>query len=207
MEKTIPLAPQGVFRTIQGEGVMLGVPMIFVRLAGCSVGCAECDTDYRVASRVTGEQLRDLISRHLYGSAEWVWVTGGEPTDHDLTPVLSAVRSLGLKAALATAGTRQVTSGFVAGGWDFLSVSPHRLDASWVQRSGDQLNIVPGLNGLRLSDLDGVDLSWFPPGRRFVTPNADREGRPTNLKECVEYVTCRPGWRLNVQAHKLWGMP
>ncbi|MCF1438544.1 MAG: 7-carboxy-7-deazaguanine synthase QueE, partial [Shewanella sp.] len=33
-----------VFETIQGEGVFTGVPAIFVRLQGCSVGCSWCDT-------------------------------------------------------------------------------------------------------------------------------------------------------------------
>lgn len=41
------IAPNGVFPTVQGEGAMLGVPTLFVRLAGCSVGCAGCDIDYR----------------------------------------------------------------------------------------------------------------------------------------------------------------
>ena len=33
-----------IFQTIQGEGVLTGVPAIFVRLQGCPVGCPWCDT-------------------------------------------------------------------------------------------------------------------------------------------------------------------
>ena len=72
----IPLAPQGVFRTIQGEGVLLGVPMVFVRLAGCSVGCPECDTDYSIAERATVEEIaRRAIDADP--SLAWAWITGG----------------------------------------------------------------------------------------------------------------------------------
>ncbi len=33
-----------VFRSFQGEGLLLGRRMVFVRLAGCRVGCRYCDT-------------------------------------------------------------------------------------------------------------------------------------------------------------------
>src|SRR5438132_10540793 len=41
-----------VFASVQGEGVTVGTPSAFVRLQGCSVGCAWCDTKYSWASTV-----------------------------------------------------------------------------------------------------------------------------------------------------------
>ncbi|HEV8642746.1 MAG TPA: 7-carboxy-7-deazaguanine synthase QueE, partial [Methylomirabilota bacterium] len=35
-----------VFYSIQGEGATAGLPAVFVRLQGCSVGCRWCDTKY-----------------------------------------------------------------------------------------------------------------------------------------------------------------
>ena len=35
-----------VFRSFQGEGLLLGRRQVFVRLAGCSVGCRYCDTEW-----------------------------------------------------------------------------------------------------------------------------------------------------------------
>lgn len=35
-----------MFQTLQGEGYFTGVPAIFIRLQGCPVGCAQCDTKH-----------------------------------------------------------------------------------------------------------------------------------------------------------------
>lgn len=202
-----PLAKQGVFRTIQGEGVMLGVPMVFVRLAGCSVGCPECDTDYRVRSRATAGDIARRCVEEAQG-AEWVWVTGGEPTDHDLTPLVAELRKYGFRPALATSGVRDVVRGFADGapGFEFVSVSPHRVDESWVLRRGDQLNFVPGLNGLKQDAMDGVDVSGF--SHRFITPLWDNETqRAKQVQDCADWLATHSGWRLGIQAHKLWGLP
>lgn len=202
---TYPLARQGVYRTVQGEGVMLGIPMAFVRLAGCSVGCPECDTDYRVVRRAAASEIAREVA-DLGPHLDWVWLTGGEPTDHDLRPLVEELRRAGYRIALATAGTRPVTLGSFWGGVDFVSVSPHRLDDSWVLRRGDQLNLVPGLNGLRLEDWrDDLGAVFV---HRWVTPcwytPADRAER---LRECMDFVQSRPGWRLGIQAHRHWNLP
>jgi 7-carboxy-7-deazaguanine synthase len=203
-----PLAPQGVFATIQGEGVMLGVPMVFVRLAGCPVGCPECDTNYTVAERVSASEIMRRIVA-VGSRVKWVWLTGGEPTIHDLPVLVTEIRRYGFRIALATSGINPVQRGFARiyppGGVDFVSVSPHTAGPEWVQRRGDQLNVVPGLNGLKLADFKGLNLSGF--SHKFVTPcwynAADRMER---VRECVEWVNAHPDWQLGIQAHKFWGL-
>lgn len=193
-----PLATQGVFRTIQGEGAMLGVPMTFVRFAGCSVGCEECDTDYRVYRRVELDELvREVCS--LTAIDGWVWLTGGEPTDHDIAPLVARLNSAGLKVALATSGHRRVAYRDIFP-LSWLSVSPHD-PAKWVQLHGSELKIVPGLKGdTRIRDF-AVPRDGFQ--HRFVLPC---DGKPETVQECVEWVEANPTWRMTVQAHKLWSM-
>jgi organic radical activating enzyme len=179
------IAREGVFRSIQGEGALLGTPMVFIRLAGCSIGCPACDTDYRVtrkagAADITAEAVA------VRGNAAWAWVTGGEPTDRDLGPLADALRSAGFKLAIATAGVRPLPPGV----WDWVSVSPH-TPGKPAQGAGHELKLVFGLNGLEPIACDPRDYHSFP--WRFANN--------------PEWVDSHNGWRLNIQAHKSWGMP
>lgn len=182
--KRYPLAPNGIFASIQGEGALLGTPMVFVRLAGCSIGCPTCDTDYRVDRRATAATIADEVGK-VAGVARWVWVTGGEPTDHDLTELRGALGQTGMHLALATSGKRKVEHT-----WDWLSVSPH-TPGKPVQWHGHEVKLVFGLNGLAPEAIDFRDYLSF--AYRYTNDPA--------------WVQANHGWRLNIQAHKVWQLP
>jgi 7-carboxy-7-deazaguanine synthase len=187
----IAIARQGVYRSVQGEGALLGEPTTFVRLAGCSVGCAGCDTDYRPHRGATeAEVVAEVLA--VAGTARWAWITGGEPTDQHIAPLVAALRDAGLLVAVATAGVRPCPP------CDWVSVSPHApgRPAQW---HGHEVKLVSGLNGLDLDACDPRDYPAFP--HRYVVPCAGKAGE---LEKCRAWVDRHPGWRLGVQAHKLW---
>ncbi|GLI47315.1 7-carboxy-7-deazaguanine synthase QueE [Methanoculleus bourgensis] len=67
-----------IFRSLQGEGKNQGRPCTFIRLAGCNLRCAWCDTPY---AREGGEemsvaQILDLI---WLQNGKHICITGGEP--------------------------------------------------------------------------------------------------------------------------------
>lgn len=201
-ERQYPIAPNGIFWTLQGEGALSGEPMAFVRLAGCSVGCPECDTDYRVSQRLTVEEIIAAV-RAVVPPAftwPWVWITGGEPTDHDIAPLIDAFQTVGFRVALATSGVRAVPLSVQWLSVQWLSVSPHS-DAI-MQRSGHEIKIVPGLNGLTWDQVDVLARLTFP--NRFLQPLA---GDAASLVACRDFVLAHPGWRLTAQAHKGWNLP
>lgn len=217
-QATYPLAKQGVFGTIQGECRLLGVPMVFVRLAGCPVNCSSagtvsCDTDYAFAERASVEEIARRVVGAATPATKWAWLTGGEPTIHDLAPLVTRLRRLGFRVAVATAGISLVIRGQPNDATeprreycDFVSVSPHRIDASWVQRVGDQINLVFGLNDLTPEECEPArgemerGFTWC-----YVTPC---DGKPETLAHCLEWVNRHKGWQLNVQAHKTaWSLP
>lgn len=67
-----------IFISIQGEGSLVGIPMIFLRLAGCNLRCTYCDTTYSYDNGKefsVDELLRIIKSSQL----KYVAITGGEP--------------------------------------------------------------------------------------------------------------------------------
>jgi 7-carboxy-7-deazaguanine synthase len=90
-----------VFRSIQGEGLLLGRRQVFVRLAGCVIDCRYCDTvwafkapqsvampgrsDLRVENPMTAEQVRQLVEAAdppgSPGGPASLSLTGGEPLE------------------------------------------------------------------------------------------------------------------------------
>lgn len=201
-----PLSPNPVFWSFQGEGHLRGFQMAFLRLGGCSVGCAGCDTDYRVTTRATAAELVEMV-RAVTPTADrdwWVWITGGEPTDHDLRPLLSALKRAGFSTALATSGVRRAIAPV-----DWLSVSPHSpLPGKFQQRYGNEIKLAEGLGGF---DLDMWAAAW-PDDQtdfmyRYVQPLwRDGAEDPASLERCKEFLKRHPRWALSRQDHKYWGM-
>jgi len=193
---SLQLASQGVYWSVQGEGHLAGVPMIFVRLAGCSVGCPQCDTNYRHHTTCAEEEIVDrcIALREETRRGEYVWVTGGEPTDQDLSGLRSLLWRNDFKPCLATSGIRPVD-----GSWWVLSVSPH--SSSFAQRAGSELKLVLGLNGLKFTD---IDLSTVEFAYKFVQPLA---GDRASVGECLSALKSRKDLMMSPQYHKEWMLP
>lgn len=68
-----------IFHSIQGEGINIGLPTIFIRFSGCNLDCTWCDTDY--AKHEGEEYTLDRVLERLgkYPGCRNVCVTGGEP--------------------------------------------------------------------------------------------------------------------------------
>ncbi|NBY66007.1 MAG: 7-carboxy-7-deazaguanine synthase QueE, partial [Verrucomicrobia bacterium] len=44
--KADPMRISEIFHSIQGEGLLAGVPSVFIRTSGCNLRCDWCDTPY-----------------------------------------------------------------------------------------------------------------------------------------------------------------
>ena len=96
------LAVNETFLSIQGEGGHIGVPSFFIRLDGCPLRCAWCDTPYALA----GDQGNAICVDELATQAapySHVVITGGEPLAQDIAPLVRALE--GKHITVETSGT------------------------------------------------------------------------------------------------------
>jgi len=98
-----------IFYSIQGESSFAGRPCVFIRLSGCNLRCAYCDTQY--AYEAGNEMdIKDILDKISVYNCRLVEVTGGEPLVQKETPEL--VRQLldkGYKVLLETNGSMDIS--------------------------------------------------------------------------------------------------
>ena len=96
-----------IFYSIQGEGSRAGLPCVFVRLQGCGLRCAWCDTPYALdyaagGARKTADAVLAEVARF---ACRFVELTGGEPLEQDAClPLLTRLCDEGYTVAVETGG-------------------------------------------------------------------------------------------------------
>lgn len=140
-----------IFHSIQGEGIAVGVPCVFLRLSGCNLRCAWCDTPY-ASWNPEGEVLSidEIVLRCLKYESRVVVITGGEPFMHkDLPELCIALKVQNFEIHFETAGTifKEVVADLVTVSPKLASSAPNALQHSeWNKR---HLETTPNISVLQ----------------------------------------------------------
>ena len=103
-----------IFYSLQGEGVTMGTPSVFLRLALCNLACSWCDTKYTWDweqhdrdREVTSLEVRQVEGRIVKHGCRHLVITGGEPLlqQLDLALLASSLKDRGFYLEVETNGT------------------------------------------------------------------------------------------------------
>lgn len=97
-----------IYKSIQGESSFAGVPCIFVRLAGCNLRCAWCDSEYTFTGGYKLSEDEVVAAIEELAPVKLVEFTGGEPLlqERELVPLMSRLLELGYELMIETSGER-----------------------------------------------------------------------------------------------------
>ena len=97
-----------IYKSIQGESSFAGLPCIFVRLAGCNLRCAWCDSEYTFTGgyKLSEDQVTAEIVK--LAPVKLIEFTGGEPMlqERELVPLMERLLRGGCELLIETSGER-----------------------------------------------------------------------------------------------------
>lgn len=210
-----------IYHTIQGEGPFVGWPAVFVRLAGCTLQCPLCDTNYTEGrNRIETLSLVTAIRAATRKNTKLVVITGGEPFRQTIGPFVKELINCGYKVQIETNGTVYDESMKVAWFNPALTIVcspktkvhhllyPHISCYKYVL-SADRIDVRDGLptHVLGLNTRPDRPHSGFF-GRVYVQPADVSDYKMTfdNITTCVN--VCQEfGYILSVQVHKVVRIP
>ena len=106
--KCVKLRISEIFHSIQGESTQAGRPCSFVRLAGCNLRCAWCDTAYAFEGGVE-MTVGEIVDKVLSHGTRLVLVTGGEPLSQPpVHGLLGALLDRGMEVMIETGGSLDI---------------------------------------------------------------------------------------------------
>lgn len=98
-----------IFFSIQGESSRAGLPTSFIRLSGCPLRCAYCDTEYafKGGKRFSVDSIIDEVKKN---PTKYITVTGGEPLAQlGCLPLMDSLCEQGFKVSLETSGAFDIS--------------------------------------------------------------------------------------------------
>jgi 7-carboxy-7-deazaguanine synthase len=203
-----------IFLSLQGESSFAGLPCTFVRLTGCALRCAWCDSAYAFSggTEMSVEEVVDEVERL---GAPLVEITGGEPLEQEsFYPLAAALCDRGHAVLVETGG--HVPIGRVDS--RAIRILDVKCPGSGMENRNDleNLNLLGPRDEVKFVVADRTDFEWaeaLVAERRLdekhtilISPAFDGAASAI-APQVAEWVRdSKRRLRLNLQVHKLlWG--
>jgi 7-carboxy-7-deazaguanine synthase len=100
-----------LYKSVQGESSFAGLPCIFVRLAGCNLRCAWCDSEYTFTGGKPFTEDEIVAQIEALAPCRLIEFTGGEPMlqAKELLPLMQRLLSRNYTLMIETSGERPLS--------------------------------------------------------------------------------------------------
>jgi 7-carboxy-7-deazaguanine synthase len=97
-----------LYKSVQGESSFAGLPCIFVRLAGCNLRCAWCDSEYTFTGGKSFTEDEIVAQIEALAPCKLIEFTGGEPMlqSRELLPLMERLLAQNYTLMIETSGER-----------------------------------------------------------------------------------------------------
>lgn len=204
-----------IFRSIQGETTRVGLPMAFVRVAGCDLACSYCDTpDARPTDAGRDMTVAEVLARLDETGLPWCMITGGEPLLQaaETGRLAEALLARGREVLIETSGAHPIDAldPRVVRIVDFKTPGSGMADRTWWHN----VDLLTPRDEVKFVLTGRADYDWAKEVvRRHDLPDrvavlfgaAAPMLSPRVLAEWI--LADRLPVRLNVQLHKVLGLP
>lgn len=214
------------FLSLQGEGSDVGTPALFIRLAGCHVGCPWCDTK-QSWSLDSGEDLSiQFLANYIKDTAPKrgiCVITGGEPflqaeALHELIWHTNELTSYGVRFRIETSASVETPYAIGELPWNVkLNISPKfrakkLIPAYWltnhvnefrfaIEKEGEQT-----LHWLNLLLADYPSIESRANGKIYLSPINKPDEDPSAWARDLRQFCINADFRYSYQMHKMWGI-
>ncbi len=201
------------FFTWQGEGVHLGRSAYFIRTYGCPVKCPWCDSagtwhPDHTPKNVEKAEVDELVSAVVQSKCDFVVITGGEPTIHDLSFLTSALHQEKIPVHIETCGAFSFRGDF-----DWVTLSPKwwklPMEENLSKASEfkiiveDELSVEKWVKKIQLADFD-VPV-WLHPEWSALNDQENPERKISVLSSISNWVKEHGSpFRAGYQMHKVY---
>ncbi len=104
--KATRLSINEVYASIQGEGLLIGTPSVFIRFQGCNLRCPWCDQEEALSFKEANYTLESLLEEISIYPHKHIVITGGEPlAQKGLYQLVKALRERNYSVQIETNGT------------------------------------------------------------------------------------------------------
>jgi 7-carboxy-7-deazaguanine synthase len=203
-----------IYYTIQGEGINVGRPYVFVRFSKCNLVCDFCDTEFEATTPYTADELLAEVTRYAdaaytppvdfevkgarsrgsfvdRGPCRNVMFCGGEPLLQLDQPLVDAFKDAGWYIQIETNGTRPAPAGI-----DWIACSPKVAEHAIKLERAHELKYVRARG-------QGIPMPAIPADHYLISPMYDGDQPDlATIRHCIGLVMANPAWKLTAQHHK-----